>query len=101
MAYDVTRPLKRCPSHPGTLLDDLMQSIGKSKTEIAATLDISRQQLYDILHAKKPVSPNVAAKLGKYFGNGATLWLRMQASHDAWVAEHTVDLSKIPVFELA
>ena len=101
MAYDVARPLKRSPSHPGALLNDIIPETGKSKVEIAAMLGISRQQLYDIINEKKPVSPNVAARLGKLFGDGAAVWLRMQAAHDAWQAENTIDLSGVPTLKIA
>lgn len=94
--YEVTRPLARCPSHPGVLLDEVIQATGKTKVEIAELLGISRQQLYDILRERKPVSPNVAVRLGKMFGDGAGVWLRMQAAYDAWHAEQEVDTSKIP-----
>ncbi|TAM96653.1 MAG: addiction module antidote protein, HigA family [Rhizobiaceae bacterium] len=99
--YEVSRPIKRAPSHPGALLDDIIPATGKSKTEIARLLGISRQQLYDILSEKKPVSPGVAARLGKMFGDGAGVWLRMQAAYDAWHAEHEVDVSNIPTLEMA
>ncbi|KQR27234.1 HigA family addiction module antidote protein [Rhizobium sp. Leaf155] len=101
MAYEVVRPLKRCPSHPGALLNDMIPDTGKTKVEIANMLGISRQQLYDIVNEKKPVSPNVAARLGKLFGDGAAVWLRMQAAYDAWQAEHTVDLNNVPTLEFA
>lgn len=94
--FEVSRPLTRCPSHPGALLADVIQATSKSKTEIASLLGISRQQLYDIINEKKPVSPAVAARLGKMFGDGAAVWLRMQAAHDAWHAERDVDVSAIP-----
>lgn len=99
--YEPTRPLERCPSHPGALLQDIIPSTGKTKVEIANLLGISRQQLYDILREKKPVSPNVAARLGKLFGDGAAVWLRMQAAHDAWKAEREVDLERIPTLAVA
>lgn len=100
-AHDVKRPLLRCPSHPGALLGDIIPATGKTKVEIAQLLGISRQQLYDILQERKPVSPNVAARLGKMFGDGAAIWLRMQAAHDAWHAERDVDVSKIPTLTAA
>jgi addiction module HigA family antidote len=101
LVYEPKRPLERCPSHPGALLEDIIPATGKTKVEIAELLGISRQQLYDILREKKPVSPNVAARFGKLFGDGAAIWLRMQAAHDAWHAERDVDLSKIPTLEAA
>lgn len=99
--YQPTRPIERCPSHPGALLEDIIPATGKTKVEIATLLGISRQQLYDILREKKPVSPNVAARLGKLFGDGAGIWLRMQAAYDAWHAEREVDVSGIPTLEAA
>lgn len=96
-----TRPISRCPSHPGALLEDIIPATGKTKVEIAELLGISRQQLYDILREKKPVSPTVAAKLGKMFGDGAGIWLRMQAAYDAWHAEREVDVSAVPTLAAA
>ncbi|MBP0651213.1 HigA family addiction module antidote protein, partial [Mycobacterium tuberculosis] len=74
---------------------------GRTKVEIAALLGVSRQQLYDILGERKPVSPQMAARLGKLFGDGAAVWLRMQAGYDAWQAEHAVDVSGIPTIRAA
>jgi len=100
--YAAKRNLKRCPTHPGELLrDDILPAIEMGKSELAKALGISRQHLYDILNERKPVSPEVAARLGKAFGDGAGVWLRMQAAHDAWHAERSVDLSKIPSIEAA
>ncbi|MEF2549495.1 HigA family addiction module antitoxin [Aurantimonas sp. E1-2-R+4] len=96
------RDPNRCPTHPGELLrEDVLPATGRTKTEIAALLGISRQQLYDILREKKPVSADVAVRLGKLFGNGAAIWLRMQAAHDAWHAEREVDVSAIPTLTAA
>lgn len=99
--YEPTRPLERSPSHPGALLEDIIPATGKTKVEIATLLGISRQQLYDILREKKPVSPAVAVRLGKMFGDGAGVWLRMQAAYDAWHAEREVDVSAIPTIKAA
>ena len=96
-----TRPMERCPSHPGALLDAIIPATGKTKVEIANLLGISRQQLYDIIRERKPVSPAVAARLGKMFGDGAAVWLRMQAAYDAWHAERDVDVTDIPTLSAA
>src|SRR3954471_21193176 len=97
MAYAAKRDLKRCPTHPGALLrDDVIPATGRSKAEIAGLLGISRQHLYDILRERKPVSPAVAVRLGKLFGDGAGVWVRMQAAYDTWHAEREEDVSDIP-----
>jgi addiction module HigA family antidote len=100
--YPAIRNPNRCPTHPGALLrDDVIPATGKSKAEIARLLGISRQHLYDILEERKPVSPAVAVRLGKLFGDGAGVWIRMQGAYDAWHAEREVDVSAIPTLECA
>ena len=95
------RNSNRCPSHPGALLAEIIPPTGRTKVEIAMLLGISRQQLYDILNERKPVSAGIAARLGKLFGDGATVWLAMQSAHDAWHAERDVDVSGIPTIRAA
>jgi addiction module HigA family antidote len=96
--YAAERNLSRCPSHPGALLREIIPATGKSKAEIAGLLGISRQHLYDVLRERKPVSPSVAVRLGKLFGDGAGVWVRMQAAYDTWQAERQLRsvVKKIP-----
>jgi antitoxin HigA-1 len=97
MTYAAKRNRARCPTHPGELLrEDVIPATGRTKSEIADLLGISRQHLYDILRGRKPVSPTVAVRLGKLFGDGAGVWTRMQAAYDTWQAEQAEDVSGIP-----
>ena len=97
MTHPAKRNPNRCPTHPGALLrEDVIPATGKTKAEIAQLLGISRQHLYDILRERKPVSPTVAVRLGKLFGDGAGVWVRMQAVYDTWHAERSEDVSGIP-----
>ena len=102
MEYSAKRNPKRCPSHPGALLREvIVPATGRSKVEIASLLGISRQHLHDIMREAKPVSPVVAVRLGKLFGNGASPWLTMQGAYDTWHAERSVDLAAIPTIKVA
>jgi addiction module HigA family antidote len=85
------------------LREDIIPATGKSKTEIASLLGISRQHLYDILEERKPVSAAVAVRLGKLFGDGAGVWMRMQAAYDTWHAERELrdTVKKIPTIRAA
>jgi plasmid maintenance system antidote protein VapI len=54
--------------------------------------------LHSILAKRSAVSPEMAVRLGRFCGNGAAFWLRMQAAHDLWHAERKLraELRKIP-----
>lgn len=90
------------PAHPGEILSEIMvPATGLSKTEIARMLGVSRQTLYDIMTCNQPVTPAIAVRLGKLFGDGAGIWVRMQAAYDTWHAEREIDVSGIPTIRVA
>ena len=61
------------PVHPGEILrEDILPALPMSKTAVADALGVSRQALYDILNEKQPVTAEMAVRLGKLFGNGAS-----------------------------
>ena len=96
--YDIKRPLKRPPVHPGEILrEDVIQHLGLSVSEAARRLGISRQQLHRVLSCTHPITIEMALRIGKFVGNGPGLWLRMQQAYDLWYAEHRMadELSKI------
>ena len=71
------------PMHPGEFLRDItLPALDLPKAEIARRLGISRQTLYDILDQKQPVTPAMALRLGKFFGNGPDFWLNLQREYE-------------------
>jgi addiction module HigA family antidote len=100
--YTACRDPNRCPTHPGELLREvIIPATGRRKSEIARLLGISRQHFYDIINERKGVSPALAVRLGKLFGNGPDVWIRMQAAHDTWHAAREIDISAIPTIRAA
>lgn len=94
----VKRPLKRPPTHPGEILrEDVLKSLDLSVSEAATRLGVSRQQLHRILAGTHPITTEMALRIGKFAGNGAGVWLRMQQAYDLWHAENRMaaELSKI------
>jgi antitoxin HigA-1 len=90
------------PMHPGeTLREDILPALGRSKAEIARLLGVSRQTLYDILDEKKPVTVNMAFRLGKLCGDGPRIWLAMQQAYDLNIAESALaaEIEAIPTLE--
>jgi addiction module HigA family antidote len=71
--------------------------------EAAAKLGITRQTLHRITAREnpRPVTPEMAVRLGKLCGNGARLWLNLQSAYDLWRAERRVDTRSIPTLHAA
>jgi antitoxin HigA-1 len=90
-----TRP----PTHPGMILrEDVLPALNLSVSEAARQLRVTRQTLHRVLAGKTGVSADMAVRLGKFCGNGAGLWLRLQQAHDLWHAERRLgaELNQIP-----
>jgi addiction module HigA family antidote len=76
------------PVHPGELLrEDILPAAGLSVSAAARALRISRQTLHSVLARRQSVTPEMALRLGKLFGNGPALWLNMQQAYDLWRAQ--------------
>lgn len=72
------------PAHPGRILANYMQ--GRSVTEIARHLGVTRPALSRVLNGKAGISADMALRLSEAFQTDADLWLRLQAQRDLWVA---------------
>jgi len=99
---DTLRNKKRAPSHPGTLLREVvLPELGITQGEFADLLGVSRRTVSELLHERRPVTPDMAIRLGKLLGNGAGLWLRMQQSLDVWTLEQQGDYAHIQQLKAA
>ena len=79
------------PVHPGELLrEDVLPATGLSVSAAARALGVTRQTLHAVLAGRQAVTPEMALRLGKLFGNGPDLWLRMQQAHDLWHAQRSL-----------
>lgn len=95
----IRRDPNRRPTHPGELLrDEVLPALRVSISEAARELGVARQTLHRILAETHPVTPDMAVRLGKFCGNGARLWLTMQADYDLWEAATRLarEVAKIP-----
>lgn len=99
---ETLRNKKRAPTHPGTLLREVvLPELGITQGEFADRLGVSRRTVSEILHGRRPVTPDMAIRLGKLLGNGADLWLRMQQAVDVWTLEQEGDYANIQQLKAA
>lgn len=94
------RDPKRCPAHPGKQLALALKTVGRSKTDIAALLGVTRIHLNDIIAGRRNMTANIAVRVAKLLGGSAEHWMRMQLAFDLWQAAQKVDLSKIPTLKI-
>lgn len=78
----------RRPSTPGFVVESLLEENDLTQTQLAQKLGVSRATVNELLRGKRALTPDMAHRLGRFFGNGAGLWLRLQANVDLWDALH-------------
>ena len=91
MSIPNTRDRKIRPTHPGEMLrEDFMPDYGLSVSGIAKALGVSRQTVNELLRERRAVSPEMALRLSRLFGNSAEFWLNAQRAVDLWEAAKTI-----------
>ncbi len=99
--------MHRQPTHPGAILrEDVIPALkeqGVNLSQFTRALGISRSLLYSILDENRPVTTNIAVRLGKVLGNGPVIWLNMQRAYDLWEvqAKLATELNNMPIYKVA
>jgi addiction module HigA family antidote len=57
---------------------------------LAEALGVSRQSVNELLRGRRAVSPAMALRLSKLFGNTAEFWLNAQRALDLWDAAEQI-----------
>ena len=91
MAIQNTMAMKRKPTHPGEMLrEDFLPDYDLSVSGLAEALGVSRQSVNELLRERRAVSPEMALRLGRLFGNSPEFWLNAQRALDLWQAAETI-----------
>jgi addiction module HigA family antidote len=86
----ITNTIKReiPPTHPGEVLrEDFMPDYGLTTASLANALGVSRQSINEILRERRSITPIMALRLSRLFGNSAEFWLNSQNARDIWESE--------------
>ncbi len=87
-----TREMEVRPPHPGEILrEDFLPDYGLTVTRMAEALRVSRQTVSDLLHERRSLSPEMAVKLSRMFGNSVEFWLNAQNAIDIWDATQKLE----------
>lgn len=91
MSIPNTAGMQRKPTHPGAMLrEDFIPDYGLSVTGLAESLGVSRQSVNELLRERRALSPEMALRLSRLFGNSPEFWLNAQRAIDLWKADQSV-----------
>lgn len=90
---------KMKPVHPGAILrEDVLKEMQLTAAEAAKGLQISEQQLADVLNELSPISAELALRLESGFGINADFWLDLQKKYDIWMVQESGQVKNIQRF---
>jgi addiction module HigA family antidote len=79
------------PTHPGEMLrEDFLPDYGLTISSLAEAMGVSRQTINELLRERRAVSPEMALRLSRLFGNSAEFWLNAQRAVDLWDAAQAI-----------
>ena len=76
------------PIHPGEILrEDYLIPLGLSVNALANALRVPATRLHEIIKERRPITPDTALRLARYFGGDVQSWMNLQTACDLHVAE--------------
>ena len=79
------------PTYPGEMLrEDFLPDYGLTVSGLADALGVSRQTVNELLRERRAVSPKMALRLSRLFGNSPEFWLNAQRAVDLWDAAQAI-----------
>lgn len=90
--------IERVFTHPGEMLrEEFMLPMQISANALATGIRVPVSRILDILHERRGISADTAARLAKFFGTSERFWTNLQAEYDLSVVrlKKKTDLDRI------
>lgn len=83
------------PIHPGVYLKELLDELGLTQAVLARDIGVPAMRISYLVHGKRPVTAELALRLGRYFKQSPRYWLSLQSRYDMDVAEDTIGVQVV------
>jgi len=84
------------PAHPGELIrEEILKPLGLGVTKAAAILGVTRPALSRLINEKASLSPEMALRIEKAFGQKADHLMRIQLAYDMARARKSADMQHV------
>ncbi len=87
------------PVHPGEiLLKDFLEPMDLTLNQLARGMSVSPAAVHALVDGAKPVTPEMALRLGRYFNTSAEFWMSLQTRYELEQARDRIgDLIELEV----
>ncbi len=75
------------PVHPGLYLKELLDELKLSQYRLAKELGVPMMRINLVVNGKRPITAELALRLGRYFGQTPRYWMNLQSRYDIDLAE--------------
>jgi len=77
--------------HPGEiLLEEFMKPMGITARQLSADIDVPPSRISELVHGKRPITPDTALRLGLFFNMEPRFWMNLQTEYDMRMADRTL-----------
>jgi len=87
--------------HPGEFLREILDDMALTQAALADAIGVSPMRVSHLLKGDRPVTAELALRLGRALGQTPQYWLNLQSSYDLKVAQAELKDSLLAVRTLA
>jgi len=101
---NITTPENGMPAlHPGIFLQEILQEMSMPQASFANTLGVSSMRISHVIRGKRPITADLALRMGQALGQSPQYWMNLQASYDLKTAQANLadTLRHIPLLQPA
>lgn len=70
------------PIHPGEYIREALEELGLTQAALAKAIGVSAMRISHLVREERPVTAEMALRLGQAFGQSPQYWLNLQADYD-------------------
>lgn len=75
------------PIHPGEFLREILDDMALTQAALADAIGVSPMRVSHVLKGDRPVTAELALRLGRALGQTPQYWLNLQSTYDLKVAQ--------------
>ena len=87
--------------HPGEFLKEILDELGLTQAAFAEAIGVSPMRVSHLLKGQRPVTAELALRLGRALSQTPQYWLNLQAAYDLKMAQVELKDSLLAVRALA